>query len=59
MKHGRAACIPIEIKAGSGLALAATVTTMGETVIRSEIETMTDSTDLTAAIASIIELAVT
>ena len=51
-------CIPIEIKSGSGLALAATVTTMGDTTIKSKIETMTDSTDLTASISTIIDLAV-
>ena len=57
MKHGRS-CTEIEIKAGSGLALAATITTMRDTTIETVVETSTESTDLTAAISTIIELAV-
>ena len=58
MKHGRE-CIPIKIVAGSGLALAATVSTIGDTVIRTVITQGTDSEDLIAAITTTIGLAVT
>ena len=49
---------PIEIVAGSGLTLKATVVTFGNPVIQSKIETNTDSEDLDAAIATVIDLAV-
>lgn len=58
MKQGKAGCIPIEVRSGSGLALAATVATMGDTIIQSEVEVTTDSTDLDAAIVTVIDLAV-
>ena len=52
-------CIPIEVKSGSGLALAATITTIKDTKIETVVETKTDSNDLVAPISTIIELEVT
>lgn len=49
---------PIEIVAGSGLALNATTATFGTPVISSEITISIETTDLTPAISTVIGLAV-
>lgn len=49
---------PVELVLGSGLDLRATVAAFGSSVVQSEVNTNTDSTDLTASIVTIIDLAV-
>ena len=51
-------CPPPKIKSGSGLALAATVTTMRDTTIETVIETSTESEDLIGFIFTAVDLAV-
>lgn len=58
MKQGKAGCPRIEIKAGSGLILMTTVSTLKNPSLETVVEVVTDSEDFTGTISTILETVV-